>query len=94
MTKIIDQGGNELVWTAVYWRHYVQHREECGSLEDAVRFLREGEYHGTLSMDSIICPDGKAIKHDRKYADGTDQLFNMVYEWGPYEKGMPLHIPS
>ncbi|MFJ5532464.1 hypothetical protein [Streptomyces sp. NPDC093261] len=52
-----------LTWTAKFWRyHSLYEKEKCDSLEEAARFLLNGEDVGTLSSDSIIGPDGSVVR--------------------------------
>lgn len=46
------------VWYAIYWRYGVRDEEECFSLAEAASYLAGGEEYGSLSSDSIRCPDG------------------------------------
>lgn len=45
------------IWTAHYWRHQVEYREECDSLEAAVRFLKDGEEMDALHAVGVVLPD-------------------------------------
>lgn len=65
MTKTITPDGERLAWVAHYWRSYVEHDEECDSLEDAVAFLAGGTDQGTLSYNTIRCPDGRILDRDQ-----------------------------
>lgn len=64
MTKIIDQDGNELSWSVVYWRYRVQGQTECDSLDDALGFLWGSMENGLLSPESITEPSGRVIEGD------------------------------
>ena len=63
MSTIVPNG-EELAWSARYWRYRCRGEEECGSLEEAINFLYWGEEAGTLSGDSIVGPDGRPVAAD------------------------------
>jgi hypothetical protein len=58
------------VWIAVYWSLDSQYEETCYSLEEAVEFLDGGQENGTLSSDSIRCPDGTVYTRADLSGDG------------------------
>lgn len=63
------------VWIATYWRYQAQDTEECFSLKEAAEYLDGGEEYGTLSSESIRCPDGTVYtKNDLNYEDWVSLL--------------------
>lgn len=61
MSGVIDQDGQSLTWTAVYWRYHSRYEEERDSLQEAVAFLERGEEDGSLSSEAVLGPDGKVL---------------------------------
>lgn len=57
----IDEDGNELTWTAVYWRYMCKDTEECDSFEDAFRHLMWGEEYEQFSAYALLGPDGTVL---------------------------------
>jgi hypothetical protein len=61
------------VWYAVYWRYGAREEEECFSLVEAASYLDGCEGYGSLSSDSIRCPDGTVYtRDDRAYGEWSD----------------------
>ena len=57
------------VWIAVYWRYGGKSEEECFSLREAANYLEYGEEEGTLSSESIRCPDGTVYTREDRDLD-------------------------
>lgn len=73
MSKVIDQDGNQLAWTAVYARHRVQREQKCESMADALSYLHYGADAGELMALSIIEPDGRVVEGE-ELADALERL--------------------
>lgn len=71
---VIDEAGNQLTWTAVYWRYHSQFDYEADSLEEALRFLGSGEEHAELSSDCVLGPDGEVLIP-------RDQIRDVLFEF-------------
>lgn len=52
------------VWIATYWRYGARDEEECFSLKEAASYLDGGQEYGSLSSESIRCPDGTVYTRD------------------------------
>lgn len=71
MPGVINQDGEALTWTAVYWRYHSRYEQECDSLDEAVRFLEYGEDDGSLSSEAIFGPNGKLLYEFGSVLNGT-----------------------
>lgn len=49
----IDEKGNPVLIEAVYYRYHSIYAEECGSIEEALAFLENGEDYGELSSVGV-----------------------------------------
>lgn len=79
--SVIDESGQPLVWTAVYWRYFQRRTEECESLEDAVAFLAFGLDAGSLAFESILGPEGDPVfANDAELQSAISAYSNNTYE--------------